>query len=179
MVITVDGYKQPVEKPITILTEKKAPNIVLSSDSAVIYPAAGIVSAQVEILDKSNYQIIEAEDITVSIRNVRGKEITAYDIQKNQNKVNFVRKDSNFNAKVRADITINKTGNKIKVNGPTELVGKKVAATDLRAGACLILAGLKAKGTTTITDIEHVLRGYENIIEKLQNVGAKIEIKEI
>ena len=80
--------------------------------------------------------------------------------------------------KMGADITINKTGNKIKVNGPTELVGKKVAATDLRAGACLILAGLKAEGTTTITDIEYVLRGYENIITKLQNVGATIKLEE-
>ena len=77
-----------------------------------------------------------------------------------------------------ADIIINKTGNKIKVSGPTNLVGKKVAATDLRAGACLILAALKATGTTTITDIEYVLRGYENIITKLQNVGAIIKLEE-
>lgn len=80
--------------------------------------------------------------------------------------------------KMGADIVINKTGNKIKVNGPTNLVGKKVAATDLRAGACLILAALKATGTTTITDIEYVLRGYENIITKLQNVGATIKLEE-
>lgn len=70
-------------------------------------------------------------------------------------------------------------GNKIKINGPTTLIGKKVLATDLRAGACLVLAGLSAIGNTTITDVEHVLRGYENIIEKLQNVGAKIELEEI
>jgi UDP-N-acetylglucosamine 1-carboxyvinyltransferase len=70
-------------------------------------------------------------------------------------------------------------GKKIKVNGPTKLVGKKVVATDLRAGACLVLAGLAAEGETTITDIEHVLRGYENIIEKLTNVGAKISLEEI
>ena len=80
--------------------------------------------------------------------------------------------------KMGADIVINKAGNKIKINGPQELVGKKVVATDLRAGACLILAALKATGTTTITDIEHVLRGYENIITKLQNVGANIKLEE-
>ena len=70
-------------------------------------------------------------------------------------------------------------GKKIKIKGPTKLKGKKVVATDLRAGACLVLAGLCANGKTTITDIEHVLRGYENIIEKLTNVGAKISLKEI
>ena len=80
--------------------------------------------------------------------------------------------------KMGADIVTNKAGNKIKINGPRNLVGKKVAATDLRAGACLILAALKATGTTTITDIEYVLRGYENIITKLQNVGATIKLEE-
>lgn len=79
--------------------------------------------------------------------------------------------------KMGANIEI--IGKKIKINGPTPLKGKKVVATDLRAGACLILAALIAKGTTTITDIEHVLRGYENIIEKLTNVGAKISLEEI
>lgn len=64
------------------------------------------------------------------------------------------------------------------INGPTKLTGKEVKATDLRAGACLVLAGLKAEGTTIITDIEHVLRGYENIIEKLSNVGAHISLIE-
>ena len=67
---------------------------------------------------------------------------------------------------------------KIYVTGPTDLVGKRVVATDLRAGACLVLAGLKAKGETIVENIEHVLRGYENIIGKLSNVGAEIELEE-
>ena len=68
---------------------------------------------------------------------------------------------------------------KIYVSGKTELCGTTVKATDLRAGACLILAALVAHGTTTITDVEHVLRGYENIILKLTNVGAKMKLEEI
>lgn len=76
-----------------------------------------------------------------------------------------------------ADIEITK--DKIKIKGPTPLTGTNVVATDLRAGACLVLAGLLANGTTIISDVEHILRGYENIVEKLQNVGAKIEIIEI
>ena len=79
--------------------------------------------------------------------------------------------------KMGANIKID--GKKIKIEGPTKLKGEEVVATDLRAGACLVLAGLCAQGKTTITDIEHVLRGYENIIEKLTNVGAKISLEEI
>ncbi len=78
--------------------------------------------------------------------------------------------------KMGASIKIEK--NVLKINGPTPLLGQDVESTDLRAGACMILAGLVAKGKTRITKIEHILRGYENIVEKLQAVGAKIEIKE-
>lgn len=82
--------------------------------------------------------------------------------------------------------SLNKMGANIKVNGmnaiingPTKLKGSEVIATDLRGGAALVLAGLTAEGTTIITDVEHILRGYENIEGKLTNVGAKIELKEI
>lgn len=68
---------------------------------------------------------------------------------------------------------------KIHINGKTDLTGCEVEATDLRAGACLVLAGLLASGTTTISNIGPVLRGYENIVEKLTDVGASIEIKEV
>ena len=63
--------------------------------------------------------------------------------------------------------------------GPSKLVGCEVVATDLRAGAAMIVAGLRAEGKTTITNVEHILRGYEQIVEKLTEVGAKISIKEI
>ena len=76
-----------------------------------------------------------------------------------------------------ADITIDERT--LFIKGKKELKGKEVVATDLRAGACLVLAGLCAEGTTIIKDVEYILRGYENIIEKLQNVGAKIELEEI
>ena len=76
------------------------------------------------------------------------------------------------------DANIKIKGKKLEITGPTKLIGKEVVATDLRAGACLVLAGLIAEGTTTITNVEHVLRGYENIVEKLSNVGANIRIIE-
>ena len=71
------------------------------------------------------------------------------------------------------------TNNRIAtVHGKTELKGEEVVATDLRAGAALIIAGLIAEGKTTINKVEHILRGYEGIIEKLSNVGADIKIEE-
>ena len=63
--------------------------------------------------------------------------------------------------------------------GPSLLHGTEVQASDLRAGATLFLAALIANGKTTITNVEYILRGYENIVKKLSNVGANIRIEEI
>lgn len=60
------------------------------------------------------------------------------------------------------------------VNGPTPLSGAEVYATDLRCGACLVVAGLIAEGETTIHNIYHIERGYENIDKKLSALGANI-----
>ena len=66
----------------------------------------------------------------------------------------------------------------ITFEGPTPLVGAEVAASDLRAGAGLVVAGLMAEGTTKISNIGHILRGYSNIVEKLQALGADITMIE-
>lgn len=69
-------------------------------------------------------------------------------------------------------------GNMIILNGPSKLHGAEVVASDLRAGACLVLAGLMAEGTTTIYNVEYILRGYDHIIEKLTALGADIQMIE-
>ena len=75
-----------------------------------------------------------------------------------------------------ADITV--PNQMAFIKGKTPLYGNNVTASDLRAGASLIIAGLIAKGTTQINEIGHILRGYEHIVEKLSNVGADIRIIE-
>ena len=66
--------------------------------------------------------------------------------------------------------------NKAKITGTSFLSGAQVMATDLRASVCLVLAGLVAKGKTTINRIYHLERGYENLVIKLKKCGAKIRI---
>ena len=74
--------------------------------------------------------------------------------------------------KMGADIKVN--GNSAIVNGPSRLMGARVRATDLRAGASLVIAALVADGVTEISNTYHIDRGYSNIEEKLTNLGAKI-----
>lgn len=65
------------------------------------------------------------------------------------------------------------------INGPTELYGAVVEATDLRCGACLVIAGLMAEGITEIHNIYHIDRGYENLDGKLKSLGANIWREEV
>lgn len=67
---------------------------------------------------------------------------------------------------------------KLEIKGPRKLKGTKVIATDLRGGASLLIAGLIAEGVTEIENSEYILRGYGNVIQKLKNIGADVEISE-
>lgn len=73
---------------------------------------------------------------------------------------------------------ISTRSNHIAFEGPNQLTGTSVKATDLRAGAAMVIAGLMAQGRTEITNIEFILRGYSNIIEKLTELGADIQLIE-
>lgn len=75
--------------------------------------------------------------------------------------------------RMNADIKIE--GRSVIINGPTNLQGAEVAATDLRAAAALILAGLVAEGVTRVTELKHLDRGYVAFHEKLAALGADIE----
>ena len=87
----------------------------------------------------------------------------------------FDRRFSHVNELVRLGASIEVQGDKAVVKGKTPLSGAEVVATDLRASAALVLAGLVAAGETTVTEIEHLDRGYERFEEKLRGLGASIE----
>ena len=84
------------------------------------------------------------------------------------NRFRYVNQLMLMNAQISVD------GKMAVVKGVPNLTGATVAATDLRAGAALVIAGLMAKGTTTVTSIKYIDRGYEDIVEKLSSVGADI-----
>ncbi|PYZ96300.1 UDP-N-acetylglucosamine 1-carboxyvinyltransferase [Alteribacter lacisalsi] len=89
--------------------------------------------------------------------------------------------DTIYNARFKHIDELRRMGADIKVEGRSALInggrrleGARVRASDLRAGASLVIAGLMAKGVTEITGVEHIDRGYANLEEKLKNIGASI-----
>ncbi len=87
----------------------------------------------------------------------------------------FDRRFSHINELLRLGANIEVTGDKAIVTGKTQLSGAETTATDLRASASLVLAGLIASGETIINEAHHLDRGYERIEEKLNALGAHIE----
>lgn len=77
--------------------------------------------------------------------------------------------------KMGAKITVE--GKICIIKGTRKIYGAKVKAEDLRGGACLVLAGLVAKGKTEISNIKYILRGYEELDKKLNSLGAKIKLE--
>jgi UDP-N-acetylglucosamine 1-carboxyvinyltransferase len=87
----------------------------------------------------------------------------------------FDRRFSHINELLRLGANIEIFGDKAKVKGKTPLSGAETIATDLRASASLVLAGLIANGETIINKTEHLDRGYEKLEEKMKSLGAHIE----
>ncbi|MDN2979705.1 UDP-N-acetylglucosamine 1-carboxyvinyltransferase [Streptococcus suis] len=89
-----------------------------------------------------------------------------------EKRVGHVQELANLGAKIST------RNNHIAFEGLNQLTGTSVKATDLRAGAAMVIAGLMAQGRTEITNIEFILRGYSNIIDKLTELGADIQLIE-
>jgi UDP-N-acetylglucosamine 1-carboxyvinyltransferase len=81
-------------------------------------------------------------------------------------------------AKMGAHIDVAGSGRTAMVHGPTPLHGAQVDALDIRSGAAMVLAGLAAEGVTTVTNTGIIERGYQNLAEKLQQLGASIRCEQ-
>ena len=86
-----------------------------------------------------------------------------------ENRFRYVDELARMGASVKVE------GNVAVISGVERFTGARVSAPDLRAGAALVIAGLAAEGITIVDDIYYIERGYENLDQKFQGLGAKIE----
>ena len=169
--LKIDNIIPEHVESLTLKLKEMGVDIKIGNNYAIVNSCKDLKHVDLRTLGYPGFPTDLQQPVTTLLTQCRGLSILEETIYENRfQNVPYLNK-------MGANIKI--VGKKIRIKGPTKLKGKKVVATDLRAGACLVLAGLAAQGKTTITNIEHVLRGYENIIEKLTNVGAKISLEEI
>lgn len=147
-------------------------NMTVNKDNIVISKTENLKSVSVKTLGYPGFATDLQQPLTTLLTQCTGVSTLEETIYENRfQNVEYLNK-------LGANIEFINNRN-IKVNGPSKFVGTTVKATDLRAGACLVLAGLIAEGTTIIEDAQHILRGYENISNKLNDVGANLVVEEI
>ena len=166
--------KNIIPKHLEALTSKLKDmnsNITINEDNIIISKVDNLQPTNIKTLVYPGFPTDIGQPMSVLLTQANGTSIFEETIWENRmgHVPSLNKMGANITVKGMSSMTI----------GPSKLHGEEVVATDLRGGAALVLAGLTATGLTTINDVEHILRGYENIEQKLTNVGAKIEIKEI
>lgn len=145
--------------------------IVIKESSAIVSAPKTYNPVNIKTLVFPGFVTDMGQPMQVLLTQATGKSIFEETIY--ENRMGHIKHLQNMGANIK------QVNNKlVYINGPTKLIGANVEATDLRAGAAMIIAGLIAQGETKIQSIEHILRGYDKIIDKLTNVGAKIKIEE-
>ncbi len=140
---------------------------IIENDSSVVVRSKGIInSTDIKTLPYPGFPTDMQAQFMLLLSLANGTSII--------NETIFENRFMHANEFLRMGANIKIEGNTAVVNGLNGLTGAKVRATDLRAGAALVLAGLVAEGETEISEVHHIKRGYADIVEKLQTVGADI-----
>ena len=146
-------------------------DFIINKDNIIINKSKDLNPVNITTLGYPGFPTDLQQPITVLLTQCNGESIIEETIY--ENRMGHIP----YLNKMGANI-VNST-NIANIYGCADLVGTETVATDLRAGAAMVMAGLFANGETIINDVEHILRGYENIIEKLTRVGASIFIDKI
>ena len=147
-------------------------NFEIKNNGAVVYYSADLKPAKVQALPYPGFPTDFLPVVVPLLTRAKGKSLIHDPLY--ENRFNYVQQLR----KMGADIEI-VDPHRAFVYGPTELFGLAIESWDIRAGACLIIAGLMAKGETQIDNVFQIDRGYERIEERLQRLGADIKrIKE-
>ncbi|HFI0463567.1 TPA: UDP-N-acetylglucosamine 1-carboxyvinyltransferase [Streptococcus suis] len=142
----------------------------ISEDSIYIHPTENLKMVSFKTLPYPGFATDLQQPITALMTKAGGFGTITDTIYPQRTK--HIPELNRMGANIRVD------GDLIRLEGPSQLTGAQVKASDLRAGACLVIAGLMAKGETVITGVENILRGYTDIVGKLQALGADIQMIE-
>ena len=150
--------------------EEMGVRMTISEDSIFVEKQTGLKAIQIKTSPYPGFATDLQQPITPLLLTASGRGRIVDTIY--EKRVNHVPELAKMGA------TISTLNDHIIYEGPNQLTGSSVKATDLRAGAALVIAGLMASGTTEVTNVEYILRGYSDIIHKLTQLGAEIQLVE-
>ena len=161
--------KNVIPKHLESITNKliKAGATVEEYDDSVrVYREGGLNPTDVKTMPHPGFPTDMQPQFTTLLTQCDGISIMTEGVW--DNRFRYVDELARMGAKIQVNGTV------AMVEGKTQLTGAPVKASDLRAGAAMVIAGLIAEGTTEIEDIYHIERGYDGIVDKLRSLGADI-----
>ncbi|EOD00189.1 UDP-N-acetylglucosamine 1-carboxyvinyltransferase [Caldisalinibacter kiritimatiensis] len=165
--VVIDNVIPKHLEPVTAKLRELGVEVVEYGDSIRVTGTDKIKSANIKTLPYPGFPTDLQQPMTVLLTQAEGTSIVTESIFEGRFK--YVDELKRMGAKIKVE------GRTAVVEGPKQLSSAKVMATDLRAGAAFVIAGLISDGVTEIGNIYHVDRGYEKIEYKLMNLGAKIK----
>ena len=162
--------KNVIPKHLESITDKlvkSGAEVIEYDDSIRVRREAPIEKVNIKTMPHPGFPTDMQPQMTAMLTMAQGTSIVTEGVW--DNRMRYTDELKRMGAKIQVD------GKVAVVEGVPSLSGAPVKATDLRAGAALLIAGLMAQGTTYIEDIHYIERGYENIVDKLVALGADIE----
>lgn len=154
-------------RPLTAKLREMGAEIIESDNSIRVIAGEKLVATDIKTLPHPGFPTDMQSQMMVAMMQAEGTSILTETVF--ENRFMHVEEFRRMNANIKIE------GRSVIIEGMHELQGAQVQATDLRAAAALILAGLCAKGTTEVTELYHLDRGYVDFAEKLAHLGANIK----
>ncbi|PLS18359.1 UDP-N-acetylglucosamine 1-carboxyvinyltransferase [Bacillus sp. M6-12] len=164
--IVVDNVIPQHLESVTAKLREMGVNVEAGDDQIFVSPGSGFKAVDIKTLVYPGFPNDLQQPFTSLLTKAAGSSVVTDTIYGARFKHIDELRRMNANIKVEGRSAI--------INGPAQLQGAKVKASDLRAGAALVVAGLMAEGITEVTGLEHIDRGYSNLVEKLTGLGATI-----
>jgi UDP-N-acetylglucosamine 1-carboxyvinyltransferase len=184
--VTLNDVREPDILPLTAKLREAGADIWIDHDRMLVRPSAGLRTVEIQTLPFPGFPTDLQAAFAVLMTQAQGRSRIYERVFDDRLRYTDQLRAMGANIRVERLQPIDETGNptpgavrygtRAEIFGPTSLTGRPVRCLDIRAGAGVVLAGLIASGETVVSALHHLDRGYEGFVDKLQSLGADVEV---
>jgi UDP-N-acetylglucosamine 1-carboxyvinyltransferase len=176
--VTLHRVREPDMLPLTAKLREAGAEVWMHEDSMLVRPGKGLTAVEVQTLPFPGFPTDLQAAFAVLMTQATG--LSKIHERVFEDRLRYTDQLKMMGANILVEkFAPDRYGTRAEIQGPTQLHGAEVRALDIRAGAGVVLAGLIAEGRTVISDIHHIDRGYDNLVGKLRDLGARVSSTEL
>lgn len=171
--VTLNNVREPDMLPLTAKLREAGAEVWIDGEKMLVRPGGGLRAVEIQTLPFPGFPTDLQAAFAVLMTQATG--LSKIHERVFDDRLRYTEQLLAMGANIWVEkFAHDRFGTRAEINGPTQLRGAKVRALDIRAGAGMVLAGLVATGKTIVSDARHLDRGYEDLVPKLQGLGARI-----